>query len=175
MRRCGPTLAVFTLSVAATLLVMVLFESTGSLLPRAVVAQDKEFLAVQSEDTPSDPKQAYLELVKQKLQLLTAEEIAEEVRALQQELVERQATKKLRDAVRQLNELIEEHPNSRAANRAQQMLNSEEPLRAPTFDPNAYEHAPARPWKKQGSFENQPTSPRNAPQRRVPDPGDDNG
>ena len=64
----------------------------------------------------------YLDLAKQKAELLTPEELAHETQALRRELWELQATLKLRKAEQQLQQLIDEHPESNAAQRAKTLL-----------------------------------------------------
>lgn len=69
-----------------------------------------------------DGKEDYLKLARQKADLLTPEELARETLVLRQELTELQATMKLRSTEQQLQKLIDEFPNSSAAQRAKSML-----------------------------------------------------
>ncbi len=129
---------VLGLGIVATPL---LFSLVGSLaLP--VMAQEKPFEDVDlivigpaqkadedRQEIEANPQDVYLELVRQKIQLLTPEELGRETQSLRMELLELQATRKLREAERQLQQLILEHPGSQAAARAKNMLEKGPALR----------------------------------------------
>ena len=85
---------------------------------------NQDLIVVDQRLDQADSKSIYLELCKQKVQLLTAEALEREIESLQQELVELEASQKLRTAERQLQLLINEHPQSRAAGQARTMLES---------------------------------------------------
>ncbi len=85
---------------------------------------NQDLIVVDQRLDQADSKSIYLELCKQKAQLLTAEALEREIESLQQELVELEASQKLRTAERQLQQLINEHPQSRAAGQARTMLDS---------------------------------------------------
>ena len=76
----------------------------------------------QPADDQPNPVADYLDLAKQKAQLLTPDELVRETQVLRRELLELQATLKLRKAEQQLQQLIDEHPESGAAQRAQTLL-----------------------------------------------------
>jgi len=71
-----------------------------------------------------DPQSIYLELCRQKAEHLTPEMLQREIQAVRRELTELQAAKKLLDVEKQLQRLIDEHPDSSAAERARLMLES---------------------------------------------------
>lgn len=75
-------------------------------------------------EPPSDAKEVYLELINQKIGLLTPEELARETETLRKELVELQASRILREAESKLQRLIDEYQGSGAAQRARTMLES---------------------------------------------------
>ena len=74
------------------------------------------------EETPND---LYLKLINKKLQLISPDELANEIQKLRMELAEREAFRKLEQAKQQLQDLIDQHPNSRAAQNARRMLQLE--------------------------------------------------
>ena len=76
-------------------------------------------------ETATSSAEEFLELSKQKAELLTPEEMAHEVDSLRKELTELRATVQLREAVGKLKQLIGEHPQSQAAQRATRMLEAE--------------------------------------------------
>ena len=76
----------------------------------------------QPADDQPNPVAIYLNLAKQKAELLTPDELAHETQVLRQELLELQATLKLRKAQQQLQQLIDEHPESVAAQKAKMLL-----------------------------------------------------
>ena len=84
---------------------------------------DQGLTEIQPVAEQSDPMADYLSLAKQKAQLLTPDELAHETQILRRELLELQATLKLRKAGQQLQQLIDEHPESGAAQRAKALLN----------------------------------------------------
>ena len=84
--------------------------------------QDQDLASIEPVDDLPNPVAIYLDLAKQKAELLTPEELAHETQVLRQELLELQATLKLRKAEQQLQQLIDEHPDSGAAKRAQTLL-----------------------------------------------------
>lgn len=122
------------------------------------IAQD-EFLgevAVHPEQPLADPRAEYLELIQQKVKLLTPEELNQEIQKLRAELVELESAKKMREIVRELEQLIAEHPESRAAERARQMLQD----RAPEF---------SRPGRRPDTFGSDETNGQsyNRPRRTI--------
>lgn len=102
--------------------------------PKDLKSKPRQARAVEEQpvDDQPNPVAIYLDLAKQKAELLTPEELAHETQALRRELLELQATLKLRKAEQQLQQLIDEHPESNAARRAKTLL---EVLRNP-IDPN---------------------------------------
>ena len=71
------------------------------------------------------PNALYLRLIQKKLQLISPDELANEIQKLRMELAEREAFRKLEQASQQLQDLIDQHPNSRAAQNARRMLQVE--------------------------------------------------
>lgn len=69
--------------------------------------------------------ETFLELAKQKAALLSPEEMVREVESLRKELTELRATVQLREAVGKLKQLVGEHPQTQAAQRAKKMLETE--------------------------------------------------
>ncbi len=110
-------------------------------------AQDQGLAAIEPvEDQPS-PVAVYLDLAKQKAELLTPEELAHETQVLRQELLELQATLKLRTAEQQLQQLIDEHPESGAAKRARMLLDV---LRNPRTNSTFWSPEQLRPESEDG-------------------------
>jgi hypothetical protein len=91
--------------------------------PHPIPGRENQDLIV-VDPVPVDPKAVYLELCQQKALLLTPEALERETQALRQELVELEATQKLRKAEWQLQQLIDEHPDTSAAMVARGMLQS---------------------------------------------------
>ena len=83
---------------------------------------DQDLVAIEPVDDQPNPVAIYLDLAKQKAELLTPDELAHETQVLRQELLELQATLKLRKAEQQLQQLIDEHPESGAAQKAKMLL-----------------------------------------------------
>lgn len=100
-----------------------------------------------------DAGEVYLELVKQKIELLTPEELARETEVLQKELAELQAAKKLREAERKLEQLIDEFQGSSAAERARVMLDAgrQPKPRKRTFEEDSFEAPQKKQMQKPGS------------------------
>ena len=107
------------------------------------------------DPVPEDPQSIYLELCRQKAEHLTPEMLQQEIQAVRQELTELQAAKKLLDIEKQLQRLIDEHPDSSAAERARLMLESSlrkplprnrlrPPIREDDFDEPAIRPTPDR-------------------------------
>jgi hypothetical protein len=82
----------------------------------------RDLVETEHGDEKVNPVAVYLNLAKQKAELLTPDELAGETQVLRQELLELQATLKLRKAEQQLQQLIDEHPGSGAARRAKTLL-----------------------------------------------------
>ena len=136
-RRCLAVVA-FGLGVVAAPMA---FRFGGALFePTPIVAQEKrvpapndsldpfeEAAAVTVESEPGDLVTQFLRLSQQKARLLNPEELMREVEALKQELVELRATVELRAAEQQLQKLIGEHPQSKAAEKAKRMLDAVTP------------------------------------------------
>ena len=78
-----------------------------------------------SEIETATNAEVFLELAKQKAALLSPEEMTREVESLRKELTELRATVQLREAVEKLKQLVSEHPNTKAAQRATRMLETE--------------------------------------------------
>jgi hypothetical protein len=74
------------------------------------------------EKRPNQLRDEYLELLRRKAELMTDEQILQSLRQLQTDIVELEAGRKLDRIAAQLRELIEAHPESIAAQRAQAML-----------------------------------------------------
>ena len=140
MSRQGLVVIAFVFGLFAAPLAARLLDSSLSV----VTAQDDELPVPRIDAIPEDdgeepprrnrgpvpvehvpnPQLGYLELVKQKISLLSAEELQRETQVLHRELVELKATQKLRQAAQILQQLIEEHPNTSAAKKAHSMLES---------------------------------------------------
>jgi hypothetical protein len=75
------------------------------------------------EKRPKQLRDEYLELLRKKADLMTQEEIIQSLQELQAEIAELEAGRKLDHIAAQLRELIDAHPESIAAQRAQAMLN----------------------------------------------------
>lgn len=110
---------------------------------------------------PNDPRrQTFLELAKKKSQLLSPEELDQEIQRLQVELTELEAAKKFRSIERELEKLIEQFPQSRAARRAEKMLHTrsladenEDPFKSPFRSPGPNRDVrvvPGRPMPREG-------------------------
>ena len=84
--------------------------------------QEEGRVDIEPVDDQPNPVAIYLDLAKQKAELLTLEELTHETQVLRQELLELQATLKLRKAEQQLQQLIDEHPESGAAQKAKMLL-----------------------------------------------------
>ncbi len=120
-----------------------------------------------AEEQPADerpnPVADYLSLAKQKAELLTPDELTHETQVLRRELLELQATLKLRKAEQQLQQLIDEHPESNAARRAKTLL---EILRNP-IDANLIYGSPSMTPIPDDAFETLPSGAfAPVPQRR---------
>ncbi|WP_010585167.1 hypothetical protein [Schlesneria paludicola] len=145
MHRRSIALLAFGLGMlSAPVIAIVMSHTTGT-----AIAQDEELARVRPKSDDLDPKEVYLELIKSKLSLMTPEELQHETDALRGELFELQATEKLREAERKLEEVIEQHPQTMAAQRARNMLKNSEraganPQRDELFGPPEPFAAPAR-------------------------------
>lgn len=101
--------------------------------------QELDLIVVEPAPATAD---LYLELIKEKIDLLTAEELAREAEVLRKEVKELQAARKLREAEQNLQRLIDQFQGSVAAQRARVMLDAgrqhENPLQrqkmAPIFN-----------------------------------------
>jgi len=88
-------------------------------------------------------RQRFLELSRKKAQALNEEELKREVESMETEVRELEAWAKVQQAVRQLHEVVDKHPNTRAAdtaNKAIQLIEERRSSprfmrRAPQFDP----------------------------------------
>ena len=142
MSRRRLAVVVFGLGMIAT---PIGYTLVGALVTQAVAQEEDELenvdlrgksrqdlIVIQPAEDNSNPQSIYLELAKQKALLLTPEELVRETELLRRELVELEANHKLRDAERLLQQLIDEHPGSGAAERALIMLGGG---RAPIFHP----------------------------------------
>ena len=110
------------------------------------------------DPVPEDPLSIYLELCRQKSEHLTPEMLQQEIQSLRQQLTELQAAKKLLDAEKLLQRLIDEHPDSSAAERARMMLESSLRKPLPRNRP--------RPPNREDDFDEpaiRPTPDRNVP------------
>lgn len=67
-------------------------------------------------------RQQYVELLRKKAELMSEEEITGELDRLKSDITELEASRALESITRQLQELIDSHPQTAAARRAQQML-----------------------------------------------------
>ena len=190
MSRRNFALVTFVLGAVTTSICLQLFQSPWAVLFPAAVAEEEVLINDDSErqrssldlidDTtggkisddqsapvfnlqldPNDPRrQMFLELARKKAQLLSPEELDREIQRMQVELTELEATKKLRSIERELEILIEQFPQSRAARRAGRMLQTrslrdeneerlESPFRSP--DPNRdVRGMPGRPTPREG-------------------------
>ena len=120
MSRGSIALLAFGLGIVATpVITVVISHSTTTAMAQE---RDDDLVHISPVDEERDAKQVYLDLVKSKLSLMTPEELQQETEALRGQLFEMQATEKLREAQRKLEELINEHPQTTAAQRARNML-----------------------------------------------------
>ncbi|MEK6257211.1 MAG: hypothetical protein AABP62_01210 [Planctomycetota bacterium] len=113
-----------------------LISDHGELVEKFVVVEEP---ADTVTETATNSAEVFLELSKHKAALLTPEEMAREVDSLRKELPELRATVQLREAVGKLKQLIGEHPQSQAAQRAKRMLDVEtipSGLTLPAIDDN---------------------------------------
>lgn len=116
----------------------------------------------------------YLELVKQKVALLTAEELVHETEILRKELAELQANRKLREAEQNLEQVIEQFQGSSAAQRARLMLDAgRQQIVPPRNRPRTEIFFEESVVPQQRSFDSAPPPDDNDPSRRpirpVPD------
>jgi|GEM_PF-6750590 len=117
---------------------VVRFVVTDSVSP-AIAQEEVRGRVIANPDQPvPDSQQEYLNLIQQKVKLLTPDELNGEIKKLRLELVELESAKKMREIVRQLEELIEQHPQSRAAERARLMIQD----RAPDYSRSGGRYAP---------------------------------
>lgn len=143
MRRHGMAVLAFGLGILAFPFASAILEVSSA----PVAAQDDTGLGVELptnndpgdnqdlivvEPVAEDAESVYMELARQKAKLLSREQLQLETQVLQRELQELQATQKLKDLERQLQQLVKEHPNTDAAARALFMLERHEGI-APTL------------------------------------------
>lgn len=72
----------------------------------------------------------YVELLRRKAELMSDEEIAESLEQLQGDIAELEATRRLQAITDELRELVESHPETAAARRAEAMLAMHPDIRA---------------------------------------------
>jgi hypothetical protein len=95
------------------------FGSDGS-VPRTVVPQAQPSASSDTfEPLGANPiRQRFLELSKKKAAALNEEELKREVESMETEVRELEAWVKVQQAVRQLHEVVDKHPNTKAAETA---------------------------------------------------------
>lgn len=183
MRRLG--LAAFVFLMIATPSIIKLIDS----LSDTAVAQDEDFpnrhedhqdlivIEPVPEIPAEDPQSIYLELCRRKAKLLAPKLLEREIQVLREELIDLQATQRLRDVESQLQRLIDEHPESNAAQRARLMLeySLRKPVPAGGLRPlqrdEDFESDPfPTPENSRSEFSDDLLPARRAPARRVPDP-----
>lgn len=139
MNRQGLALLAFGLGIVAipfssAILELGMAPVAAQDLPGTEVELQEEKFPVPNQDlivvqpAAEDAESVYLELARQKAKLLSRDALQLETQVLRRELVELQATQKLKEVERQLQQIIQEHPNTSAAGRAQMMLQA---LQAP--------------------------------------------
>ena len=135
--------------VAAMIVVPFVYSLNGNCQERLQPVTPLDLIVV---DRVPDRGDVYLELVKQKIELLTPDELARETEILRKELAELQAAQKLREAERKLEELIDAFQGSSAAERARVMLEAGRQPKNParTFDDNPFD-VPRKKMQKPGS------------------------
>lgn len=133
------------------------------------IAQEDELVRV-APTNDDDPKQIYLDLIKSKLSLMTPEELQRETDELRGELFEMQATEKLRDAERKRQEVIEQHPQTTAAQRARNMLKNSERGRSDSHRDDDFQPSvpPRNPPRQVPSNESETVRSRRRPAERDP-------
>ena len=186
MSRQGLALIAFAFGVFMAPLGWLLMETSV----KTVAAQDEDLIVIEPVDedqergrftgeepnldlivvepAPNDPQSVYLDLARQKAQLLTPEALERETQLLRKELVELQATQKLKDAEAQLQRVIEEHPNTTAAERARRMLQSMGPPLVPIPDDPFGKNEYRRPQLAPSTFDYVDPIEDSVPARRAP-------
>jgi hypothetical protein len=99
------------------------------------------------KSTTDSLRAQYLELVKTKALLMDEETLRKEIVATQEKIDELQAAKQLAEAEQLLRELAEQHPNSPAAQVANQMLLVPKATRRESRSPDSRDN-----WDRSGRF-----------------------
>lgn len=111
-------------------------------LPQSMAGQDEDPQPERrgtvrvDADEEETPDARYRRLIEKKLKLMTPEEVMNEIEKLRRELADREAYRKLDTAKQELQELIDQHPNSHAAHLARQMLHAGNRVVPAPMDPN---------------------------------------